>query len=178
MKRFFSFLVVGLVGVLPFAVKAATTIAPDCTSVDSNGNRTCTISANLDTALETITVTLTENGGADITSITNVDNSEWNIGTPTESNGVHTVNLTYVSLEPSHSGETTLFKFVYKVSGEKDCSVAIGLGNATASTPATDTTTPNKQTGLSVPYIALGGIALLAVGAYLTTKSKAKMFNI
>lgn len=178
MKRFLSLLVIGLVGVIPFVVKAETSLSYNCTDIDTDSYRTCTISADLATAADTLKITLTEKGGADVTAIENVTSSEWDVGTPTESAGVHTINLSYVSPDPSHSGETTLFKFTYKVSGETDCSVLIGLDGISKTVSTPNSTTPNKQTGISVPYIALGAITLLAVGAYMATRNKAKMFNI
>ena len=116
MKRFLSLVVVSLLVVLPFGVKAATKIEPSCSAVDSEGNRTCTIGASFDTAVDNVTVTLTEEGGATITSIVNATNSEWIVGTPTVSGSVRTVTITHDdnTYGPASAGEATLFTFTYK----------------------------------------------------------------
>lgn len=179
MKRFLSLLVGGLV-LLPFSVKAATSVVPTCGSADSNGNITCTIGASFDTAVDNVTVTLTEQGGATITSIDKVSNSEWLVGTPTVSGTVRTVTITHDddTYGPASAGETSLFSFTYKVSGTENCSIQLSLDGVTVNTPAADTPTENKQTGSTVPFIALGAMVLIAGGAYVATKNKSKMFNI
>ena len=68
--------------------------------------------------------------------------------------------------------------FKYQNSGLEDCKVTIGIGNDNKDVETEDTPTENVQTGSSLPYIALGTIALIAVGAYLKTKNKAKMYKI
>lgn len=175
MKRFLSLLVIGLIVVVPFKVRAVTELSPKCDK-DTEGNISCTLAAKFDEAVDNVVVTLTEKGGADIVSIYEITDSNWTIASKPEVDGVHTVTLNYGN--PSESGEHTLFGFKYTPSGEDDCTIVITLNDATYNTPTPDVPTTNKQTGISVPYIALGAITLLAVGAYMTTKNKAKMFNI
>lgn len=177
MKKLLSLLVGGLV-LLPFSVNALTVVNPvSCTAVDSDGNKTCTIAVDSGTeAFESFTATLTEQGGADIQSVFNTTGSDWSlVGTPADNgNGVWTVNVS----SPGVSGEMSLFSFTYKVSGETDCKINVSLNGSTASTPETNEPTQNKQTGSTIPFIALGAMALLAGGAYVATKNKSKMFNI
>jgi len=182
MKKIFSLMVATVVAVLPFKVFAAVNLSNgiNCEEANSDGVKTCTVSGNLTTAYESLTVTLTEGGGADIQTISNVTSSDWSVSSQNEANGVWTVVLSYGSPETS-TGEADLFKFTYKVSGEDDCLVTVGVEGATASTPKTpskDTTTENKQTGSTLPYIALGTIAVLAGFSYLATKNKTKMYKI
>ena len=70
MKKFLSFVAMSLFVVLPFGVRAATTITDDsivCGEADSNGVKNCVINAN--TTESSLTITLTEKGGADITAV-------------------------------------------------------------------------------------------------------------
>ena len=169
MKKYLSFLVMGLIAVLPLGVRAATTIDVTCGNADSNGNKTCVVSA--ETTETTLTVKLTEEGGADITG---VNDGEWTISNQNESNGVWTIDVTGID-----GGEINLFSFTYKVSGTNDCRIIVSLGDQTVPTiPDPDTPTEQKQTGSSLPYVALGAIAILAGGAYVTTKNKAKMYRL
>ena len=179
MKRFLSLALVSLLFVLPMGVKADTKILPSCSTTDSEGVKTCIISGKFDSPQESIQVTLTEEGGADITSIANAENSEYLVGTTTESGSSHTFTVTHDSttLGPAGNGEYSLFSFSYKVSGEDNCKVVINVDDIKAETP-TPTSTSNKQTGSSVPYIALGTMVVLAGGAYLLTKNKTKMFKM
>lgn len=168
MKKYLSLLVMGLLVVLPFSVKAETAIDVTCGNVDSNGYKTCTVAAETDE--NELTITLTEEGGAEITDIQDRD---WTVSNRNESNNVWTVVLSGMD-----GGEINLFSFTYKVSGETDCKVVLSLGSQTVPTVDEDTPTPQKQTGSSLPYIALGTIALLAGGAYMATKNKAKMYRL
>lgn len=176
MKRFLSLFAVGIMAVLPMVVKAADDVelSYNCTDFDSNGIRTCTVSSKFGVATDSAVVTLTEHGGADVTEIT--ASSDWTIVSRPEVNGVHTITLSYN--EPSAAGEYTLFTFKYKESGTDDCEIVLGLGNNNVTIPTPNTPTENKQTGSTVPYIALGTMAILAAGAYMVTKNKTKMFNI
>ena len=173
MKKKLSLLVMGLLVVLPFSVKAKTVLQVpiSCTSVDSNGYKTCTVVAETNDG--EVTVTLTEEGGAEVTDI---QNGDWLISSKNKSGSVWTVVLS-----GPEDGEITLFKFTYKGSGETDCRVVLSTESQTIPTPPdteTDKPTPQKQTGSSLPYVALGAIALLAGGAYVTTKNKAKMYRL
>ena len=179
MKKVLSLLSVMVMAILlvPMVPKAATGIVPNCGNKDAQGNVTCTIVYNITSSsgLSNLTVTLTEEGGADITSIVDADDSEWSVGSKTEATaGVWTVNL----VSPGVSGEGNLFKFTYKASGSTDCKIRVALNNETATITPNDTPTDNKQTGATLPYIALGAVVILATGAYLATRNKAKMYKI
>ncbi len=184
MKKLFGFMVMSLVAVImPFTVKAATNISvgsQDCKR-DDNDNITCTVHYNITDSEENLTVTLTEEGGATVTAINPATGSDWNlVGSPNEVNNVWTVVLA----SPGTSGEGDLFTFTYTASGTEDCRVVVALGETqvpvtptpTPSTP--DEPTDNKQTGATLPYIALGAVVLIATGAYLATRNKAKMYKI
>ena len=181
MKRFLSFMVMSLFAVLPFTVNAASEITYNCGDFDAEGIRTCTVGYSIDnsTPQDSVTVQLTEVGGAEILSVDGIPNSEFSISTQNENNGVWSIIL--VSPD-SLTGEYSLLTFRYKQSGTAECKVTVGIGNDnkdvdTNDTP-TDTPTDNVQTGSTLPYIALGAIALIAVGAYFTTKNKSKMYRI
>ena len=83
------------------------------------------------------------------------------------------------------TGTYTLFTFDY--TGKTDdptaeCKVTIkrGADTATHTDDKTEDTTPseNKQTGITLPYIILGGAAILAIAVYVGTRNKEKMYKI
>lgn len=176
MKKFFSFMVMSLVALLPFSVDAATEISPSCGSKDADGNITCTISYNITdpAGADSLTVTLTEQGGADIISVENAIDTDWAVSSQNESNGVWTILLA----SPGVAGEGNLFTFTYKTSGTTDCKIKVALDGQTTEIIPEEPTPDNPKTGASFPYIALGAVALIAVGAYVATKNKAKMYRI
>ena len=180
MKKFLSLMVVTLVGLLPFVVNAASSISPgsDCGQLDSEGNSRCTVHYKIDDqdGLTSMIITLTEKGGATVTNVDNIAGSEWTISDQKHEGNVYTITLT----SPGVKGEGDLFYFTYKGSGEDDCTVAIGYNGQVQSTPTPTPNTPedNKDTGSALPYVALGTIALVAVGAYLATRNKTKLYKI
>ena len=167
MKKYLGLLVMMMMVVFPLTAKADTEVQNPIPCTTSNGVKTCTIIVNTDE--NDLSFTLTEKGGANITGVEAVD---WNISnTPADSNGVWTVELNGIN-----TGEVSLFKFTYEVSGEEDCGVTVRLGEKTI--VIEEDPTPNPKTGVSLPYVALGMIALLAGGAYIATKDKAKMYRL
>lgn len=181
MKRFLSFMVVSLVAVLPLTVDASYGLGNpiSCTDANEEGLKTCTVTYNIssDDPQTNLTVTLTEMGGAEITAVNGASGDNFSISNQSEANGVWTVGL----LSPDAiSGEDDLFSFTYRVTDDEDCLVKVALGESEVHTPTTtpDEPTDNVQTGSTLPFIALGAIALIAVGAYLTTRNKAKMYKI
>lgn len=176
MKKILSFLVMGLVTVLPLTVDAASKINYECGEFDADGVRTCSVGYTIDsdTPQSSITVYLTEHGGAEVTEVNVLSDSEFT-GTPSEGDGVWTVSL---ASPDSLSGEFSLFTFKYKNSGEEDCKVTISIGNDNKDVEETDTPTENVKTGATLPFIALGTIAVIAGGAYVVTKNKSKMYKI
>lgn len=174
MKKIISLIGVAVFVFLPFTVRALIVNTPlSCTS-DGEGNKTCTVSVNFEgTETDSVTAKLTEAGGAEIdgTSITGVN---WEVDSKTAiTNGYNVV----LKSDIGESGEATLFKFTYKVSGTTDCAVTLEINGKTA-TDTTDVPTENKKTGSTIPFVALGTMALLAGGAYVLTKNKSKMYNI
>ena len=182
MKKVFSFLVASLIALLPMFVSADVVVNQPISCTTANGLKTCTVSADItdEAGVESLNVTLTEYGGAEITSITNATDTDWSVSSQNEVNGVHSVVL----VSPGVSGEYSLFTFQYQESGQEDCKVTISLnGSVTEVTPNTtnkdeDTPAEDAQTGATLPYIALGAIVLIATGTYFATKNKAKMYKI
>lgn len=181
MKKILSFLVMSLVAILPFEVSAASKITYDCSDFDAEGIRNCTVGYVIDqsTPQDSVSVKLTEHGGAEITTINGVSDSEFSISTQNETDGVYSVVL--IAVNGKQSGEHSLLTFRYKKSGTEDCKVTVGIGNDNKDLPeetTPDEPTENVKTGSTLPYIALGTITLIAIGAYLTTKNKSKMYKI
>ena len=182
MKKFIAFMVMAVMFMLPLSVHAATAISYKCGDKDSNDNITCTVTYKIDESEDNLTVTLTEFGGAEVTSVAGASGSDWTISSSNEVNGVWTVILA----SPGSSGDGDLFTFTYHASGEADCKIQLALGETktdiTPETPTTPTTPDkpeeNKQTGATLPYIALGAVVLIATGAYLATRNKAKMYRL
>ncbi len=177
MKKILSFLVMGTVAVLPLTVSAASEIKPVCGAFDADGIRTCTVSyvIDKDTPQETVTVKLTEQGGAEITEVKGVSDSEFEIDNENRSENVYSVIL---KAPDAVAGEFSLLTFKYKKSGTEDCKVTVGIGDQDKNIIESDTPTDNVKTGSTLPYIALGAIAIIAGGAYLATKNKSKMYKI
>ena len=182
MKRFLSFVIMAIVTVIPFTVNAASEIIFSCGDTDAEGNRTCVVGYNIDdsTPQSSVNVNLTEHGGAEVLSIEGIASSNFTLNSQNESNGVHSVIL---SSPDSVSGEQELFTFTYKNSGTEDCKVTISIGTdnkevvtETVDTPIAEGEEP--QTGATLPFIALGTIALIAGATYFTTKNKTKMYKI
>lgn len=180
MKKLLGMMALTLAIMLPYVTKADTIkINPlNCTNFDAEGYSTCLVTYDIDSenGVGSLDVTLTEKGGATISSIDAVEGSSWTF-TKSQKEHVWTVNLT----GPDVSGVGDLFQFTYKNSGDKDCGVEVVLGNVSVSTPNTtnpDKPTDNKDTGSAVPFIALGTISVIAVAAYLATKNKTKMYKI
>ena len=184
MKKILGLMLLTLVVFLPMNAKAAVSIKPNCGQQDANGVITCTVTYTIteETGLESMNVTLTEKGGAEVVDVVDATGSEWNVSSKNEDNGVWTIILASVGV----TGEGDLFTFSYRPSGEEDCEVQIGYnGQNVPVTPPTetpetpsDTPTDNKQTGATLPYVALGVIAVVATGAYLATRNKSKMYRI
>ncbi len=204
MKKRLGFLVLALFLVLPFTVHAANQLDFTCQDADASGNITCTVTYNFDESKDSAVVTLTEQGGATVvTDSIKSAGSTWTVaGTPSAANKVWTVNLT----SPGASGEGELFQFTYTPSGLEGCSVLITLENLTKTVtpPTADKTTckivdgvyydndgnevtkevyeekcaKNPKTGSTLPYVALASLVIIAGGAYVATKDKAKMYKI
>lgn len=177
MKKILSFVVMCLGLVLPFTVNAASQIVHSCGDFDDDGVRTCTIAYKIDesTPKNRVTVTLTEHGGAEILLVDDFEGEDFYMpGSATETNGVWTATLQTID---EVYGEYNLLTFKYRKSGLEDCKVTIAIGEDNKVIEE-DEETENVQTGSTLPYIALGTIALIAVGVYFKTKNKAKLYRI
>ncbi len=168
-----------LVVLIPLNVKAAglgirdPQANGDCKS-GGDGVITCTLVYQITgDNLSEATVTLTEKGGAKIQSVLSAAGSDWSVVDHTTANGVWTVKLN----SPGSTGTGNLFTFSYVPSGTDDCGVEVSTESKTVTTTP-DAPTENKQTGATLPYIALGGIVVLATAAYLATRNKSKMYKI
>ena len=164
-------LLVAVVGLAPFAVSAKTVMSHVC-SIVTEGVYSCEVSVNIESPTSELTVVLTEKGGAQVTEINEA--SDWYLNTVGE--GPYTLTFSSSTLEEL-VGEYDLFRFTYSVSGESDCGIALEFEGQT-STINPDQPSGDKPTGATLPYIALGAIALCAAGAYLATKNKSKMYRI
>ena len=169
MKKIISFFVISFIIIIPLKINALTQIKEPivCTNVDINNTKTCSVYANTDE--NGLFVILTEMGGAEITEIASNTN-DW-IASWEKVNGVYNVNLTGLD-----GTNVELLSFTYKVSGNKDSKVVVSLGNEQLSTA--DETTSNKQTGSSMPIMALALLTVFAGTAYITIKNKGKMYKI
>ena len=175
MKKFLGFIAIAVMFVLPLSVSAAS-YKENC-SEWVNDTKSCSYTATFDNAQNTVTVVLTPKGGATIDRSSIAAGIDWTLGNIVDgANGSYTVTFT----APSQSGETDLFSFSYKRSGTVDCEVEVSINGSNVKTPTVtpDAPTENKQTGSTLPYIALGSLVVIAGAAYLVTKNKTKMYKI
>lgn len=168
MKKFLGFIAIAMMFIIPLGVHASTKISYSCDKADANGYRKCKVLA--ETTEYSATVKLTEQGGADVTYI---GDGDWTVSNSEENDSVWTVEVSGTDT----GANITLFNFTYKASGTTDCKIIITLGaqdvEISENTPA-----ESIQTGSTLPYIALGTIAILAISVYVSTKNKAKMYKI
>lgn len=171
MKKYFGLLLALVVTALPCTVNAAAKLSIDnANCVDEGDYRTCKGVLITDTALPQAIVSFTEEGGAEIVVVSEGDGAT--ISAQNEN------TYTFVLKDPTVTGEIDLFTVRYKKSGQADCKVKVSFNGNNVVVPTPDTPTDNKQTGSTLPYIALGVIALGAAGAYVATRNKAKMYKI
>ena len=161
-------LMVAVILCLPFMVSAKIKLEKNIIENCSQEGSVITCDVNVqideDSATNEIDVIVTERGGATIVDVLEAD-PQWSLETPlaAKENGVQKVT---VKSSESVAGEFTLFKVSYTPSGEEDCEILFSLSSN------------DPATGATLPYIALGVIALGAIGAYLATKNKSKMYRI
>ena len=169
-----------LVVFLPLNVKAAESISIgyNCKEADGNGIINCTATYQiLDDAMSEATITLTEQGGAQVVSVETAPGSEWSVVDTNEAGNVWTIKLESIGI----TGDGDLFTFSYRPSGTDDCKIQIshGITQTTIVPPQqNDEPTDNKQTGATLPYIALGIMVVGAAGAYIAVRNKAKMYRL
>lgn len=188
MKKFMNLLVLGLALFLPFSVNAATSASTivlnsegqiDCNPVEGKDNVfKCEVKVDTtgDTPAERLAVSITEhNATVDKNSIT--PGGDWTIAEN---------NYPIIAFESlGATGQYTLFTFEYqKATDGTDCYVSVNLVNPgadnkdTPTEPTPDTPEENKQTGMTLPYVVLGGAVLLAGYAFVSTKNKSKLHKI
>ena len=175
-------MIVSIIAALPLVVKAAydVELVPTCGEADSNGIKSCEVAYIIveSKPLEKLDVTVKEIGGAEVMADSFVSSGDWSLQPVAGTDG--TWNLTFES--PGISGEGSLFTFKFKESlGECGVKVEPVGGKGATVTPGNDNKTEdpeNPQTGSTLPYIALGSIALIAAGAYVTTRNKSKVYKI
>lgn len=171
MKKYFGMLLAMVIAVLPFTVEAAS-VSVENQSCDENNVCSGTIVLKNDSPVPLVEVTLTEKGGAKILNVTALAPF-----TKTSENGL-VYTFAYADGNPIGAVEEDLFTVSYQATGSEDCGITINGISFPASSKDTDTPTENKQTGSTLPFIAIGAIALVAVGAYAATRNKAKMYKI
>lgn len=180
MRKILGFLV-SLFAVLPLVASAEATITPTCGEFDSEGIRTCIIKYKNDVASDSITVTLTEKGGAEVLqeSISGIAGGNFYLDSATEENGVWSAVLS--TIDPV-TADYEILSFKYKNSGTEDCKVSVSIGDIStdigSSSSTVDKPEDQKQLGTTLPYVALGVIGTLAAGVYFSTKNKTKMYKI
>lgn len=177
MKKYLSLMIVSIIAALPLVVKADKIDKPIC-SDDESGITNCVIPYEVGSKeRSSLTITITEHGGAEVTNISTAMDSQWEIGTKSEEGNVWTVVMTHPGIS---NDEGNLLAFSYKKSTQEGCKVTVSLTGANSVTTK-DEENPdpeNPQTGSTLPYIALGSIALIAAGAYVTTRNKSKVYKI
>ena len=174
MKKFIGFMVMALVFLIPITVNAAS-YKENC-SEWVNDSKSCSYTVNFDNAQNTVTVVLTPKNGATIDKTSIAAGIDWTLSNITDgANGSYTATFT----SPGLKGESDLFSFSYKRSGLVDCEVEVKIDGTNVKAPATpDAPTENKQTGSTLPYIALGSLVLVAGAAYIITKNQTKMYKL
>ena len=174
MKKILMF-VVSLFIFVPFVVNADSSIKESCSGPDANGIKTCVINAKFDQLMSNVTVAIKEEGGAEVIQESLKSKSSNYSLISSENNNLWTVELN----GPGEEGEFELFEFQYKVSDTKDCKITLSFsGKNIVIEDTTDKKENDKQTGFTLPYIALGSIAIIAGAVYLNTKNKSKMYKI
>ena len=86
MKKILGLLMLSVVTLLPMSTKAAVSIAPNCGQQDANGVITCTVAYDITDAegVESLTLTLTEKGGAEVVDVVDATGSEWTVSSKNE----------------------------------------------------------------------------------------------
>lgn len=187
MKKIFSLMLALMLMVIPFGASAATggvTIGDNgnitCDAAASDGSKVCHVKASFTgTGISEVKLKITTNGGATIkdNELTTPDNVDWSID---NAENIDLSNITVSNMAGSFSGTVELFKFTL-VPGDdvENCSAQVSLLNEdTTKDVTTDTTTENKKTGATLPYVFLGGALLVAGYLLVSTKNKSKMYKL
>lgn len=178
MKKYLGLMVMVLF-LMPMVVNASVQLAPQA-NCEANGNQmNCTFNVSItnDSVTEK-TIYFTPMNGAVIDNV-EIDPSaslEWEIKEikkETQNGAV----VWYVTVKHINGAASTwdgrILKYTYTKSADANCEVSYNLQTTTTTTPA-----ENPKTGSTLPYIALGAIVVIAAGAYVATRNKAKMYKI
>lgn len=180
MKKLFTLLALVGMMALPMTVFAESTskMSYECTAkLDDTSVQVCTVKVTTtgDPATE-LSVKLTANNAT-----INQSSIEAATGWVADSTAYPTIKFTNSELGGTDTYNLFTFEYTPSTNGE-ECTVVLEAANDSVTistqTKDTDTTTENKQTGASLPYVFLGGALLIAGYAFVTTKNKSKMYKI
>lgn len=188
MRKLFSYLVALVAVIMPFTVSAATGGASivnengyvPCDAAAADGSKVCHVKVNFTgEGISEVIIKLTLEGGATIKDdqVEVPHNVSWSVNDENKQNIIVSSNL------GSFTGQSELFSFTLVPGTDPEkCAAKIELLNGTTETPTkdtdTDTPTENKQTGVTLPYIFLGGALLVAGYLLISTKNKSKMYKL
>ena len=181
MKKVLVFLLVLGIGViLPLSVYASVRInidnTPDTTS--DNGDETVTRVYSIyetisgeDEEINNTTVQFTY--GSAVTSFVCQSAGEFELTGQTVENGITKCTFTIPNGETTSGSNVVVGKIsvtVNKNASDEDCTINYGLDSVTGKI--------NPDTGSHLPYVLVGGGAVLAVGIYFATRRKSKLYKI
>lgn len=179
MKKLLSFLVIGVVAVLPLSVKAFSLVPScekSCPTEDGKCEQTCKIEVKNNTdSLTSIAPTLTITGDSDKITLKSIQGGEgWEASQTRDGN---VINLSFLATSPVTASNFTLATFVLELEDKAtDCSLSLKNGEVTVEIE-TDVT-EEVETGATIP-LAILACAVVAGGAiYLVTKKNKKLYKI
>ncbi len=179
MKKYFSLFMLAMVLVMPFNVNAELAASlPVKESVDSCPNDVCTKEVEFYFISEDGTTTTFEKTspltgsfeyGADVT-LEGVESSlSFNLALSGDNLTVTPVSDT---VEVSDSEELLVGTVIVTYPKDStDCDVRLMLGDSEADIH-------NPETGVSLPMVTLGAVAVLGIGVYCVTRKNNKLFKI
>ena len=190
MKKIINFLLIAMVVMMPMSTYAASI------SIVRDANNQIPCEETLEAGVFKCTVEVDITGGnvtdgygmKFILTPTNVTisgieaNEGWNYNSLDE---VDLNNLNFTAAGEK-TGKVKVFEFTYKkINTAENCSVELSVNEGESvpiivdePDPSTDTTVKEPDTGVTLPYIFLGGAALIAGYALIATKNKSKMHRI
>lgn len=179
MKKFLGIMVIAVMFMLPITVNAKVVSAQEnCTDISGVQTAKCIPSAQVEGETEFQVVITPTNVTIDEASIEAVD-IDWDVTSKVRnSDGTYTVTVKSTT-GSALTGTYSLFSVSYtKDANATDCHVKFTFPSGSTPAPTPDTPTENKQTGSTLPFIALGSLVVLAGAAYIVTKNQTKMYKI
>ena len=184
MKKIVSLLMVVMVMLMPMVTNALAVEVVrnangelNCVAGENENVQNCTVSVNITGGElaegQALEFSLTEkNATVDTTSITG--QLDW---TMQEFESLD--NLVFVA-NGNLTGEVQVFAFTYEKNTEAidECKVTLDLKGFEKTKDEDEQVVEEVKTGVTLPYVFLGGAALLAGYAFITTKNKSKMHRI